>query len=91
MNAWMLTDSMQMIVYLMLSLAFFVGIMLVVSQEAFHHFNDALRKEYGIRQRFFRKLEDNEFHFVDWLILRYRLLAGILISVSAFVLLLIYK
>ncbi|MDP2654370.1 MAG: hypothetical protein Q8Q08_10110 [Candidatus Omnitrophota bacterium] len=86
-----LSESLKVIVYLMISFSFFVGIMLVVSQEAFVHFDKALQREYGIRKRFLPKLEETQFKFVDWVLLKYRTLSGLLIAVIAFMLLLTYK
>ena len=86
-----LDESLRFFVYLMLSFSFFVGILLIVSQEAFVHFNKALQKEIGLRKRIIPQLENKEIQFIDLVILKYRLFCGILISVSAFLLLLIYK
>ena len=84
-------DSLSMIVYIMISFSFFVGILLLVSQEAFQHFNSALEREYGIRYRISPKLENNQNKFLDWVILKYRLISGVLIVTASFFLLLIYK
>jgi len=85
------SESIEFVAYIMLSLAFFVGIMLTISQEAFEHFNAALQKEYGIRKKLMPKLENTKTNFVDWIVLKYRFFFGILITVAAFVLLLMYK
>ena len=86
-----LRDSLRMFSFLMLSFAFFVGIMLVVSQEAFEIFNRALLREIGLRKRLLPGIEDTKFSFVDFVILKFPLVAGLIISVSSFILLLIYK
>ena len=86
-----LIESAEMFVYLMLSLSFFVGIMLIVSYEAFRHFDAALKKEYGWRRRLFPKIEDTSNTLVDVIITKYPLTSGIIIAVSAFILLLLYK
>jgi len=86
-----LVQSLQFFIYIMISFAFFVGILLLVSQEAFDAFNTDLQKEYGIKRRFFPKIEDSQYNFLDFLLLKYRFVAGVLIAVVAFILLLIYK
>ena len=83
--------SIKMIIYLMLSFSFFVGIMLIISQEAFQHFNEALQKEYGIKTRILPNVEDKRVHLVDKLVLKYRIWAGIVITIAAFILLMIFK
>ncbi|OGX08859.1 MAG: hypothetical protein A2Z88_09970 [Omnitrophica WOR_2 bacterium GWA2_47_8] len=84
-------DWFQTMIYIMISLAFFVGILLLVSQEAFNVFNDDLKKEYGVKKRLFPRIEDKWFDFVDFIILKHRFWAAILITVTAFILLLVYK
>ena len=86
-----LIESMEIFFNLMISLSFFVGIMLVVSTEAFDHFNCALQKEFGIRKKIIPSVEDSANHFVDWLILKYPFFAGIFISVASFALMMVYK
>ena len=83
--------SVNFIVYLMLSFAFFVGILLMVSQEAFVQFNNSLEREYGMKRRIIPKMEDTCFDFIDKVLIRYRVLAGLIISVCSFALLLAYK
>ena len=90
-DAMGLNESLSMIIYFMLSFAFFVGIMLLVSQESFVHFNSALEKEYGLKHRLIPKIENTQNKFVDFAILKYRMISGVLIVVTSFVLLLIYK
>ena len=76
---------------MMVSFSFFVGIMLVVSFEAFEHFNAALQKEYGMKKRLAPKVESIENKFTDWFLTRYPLISGIFISVMSFILLLIFR
>ena len=83
--------SIKFFSYLMLSLAFFIGIMLAVSQEAVEHFNTALKKEVGLKTRLIPQLENTEINFIDWIILKHSFFSGILISVTAFFLLLAEK
>ena len=90
-NVWDFLISFRIVFYIMISFAFFVGILLMVSQEAFDSFNRDLQKEYGIKRRLFPKIEDSNFNFIDYLLLKNRLIAGLLITVISFVLLLIYK
>jgi len=84
-------DAVEFFIYLMLAFAFFVGILLVVSEEAFSMFNKELQKEYGLKKRLFPKIEDSWYDFIDFLMLKYRFLSGLLISIIAFLLLLVYK
>ena len=86
-----LLESAQFFSYLMLSFAFFVGILLMVSQEAFYYFNKALQKELGLKKKVLPRVEGKQIHFVDWLVLKYRFVSGLLISIAAFVLLLVNK
>ena len=86
-----LTESMRFLVFLMLSFSFFIGIVLMVSHEAFAHLNQAFQKEYGLKKRLLPKLENIRVSFIDWIVLKYRFIAGLLISVLSFLLLLLYK
>jgi hypothetical protein len=86
-----LIESAKMFSYLMLSLAFYVGLMLIISQDAIKQFNHDLQKEMGLKKRVVPKLEDTNFHFVDWLLLKYPTVAGLIISILAFQLLLLNK
>jgi len=86
-----IADGYQVFIYLMLSFAFVVGLMLTVSEESFEHFRRSLEKEYGYKKRLFPKIEHIQNHFIDWLVLKYRILFGMFITVSAFVLLLLFK
>lgn len=86
-----LLDAVKLFIYIMISFAFFVGILLLVSDQAFSLFSKDLQREYGIRKRMFPKVEDSKYEFIDFLLLKYRFISGLLISIIAFVLLLIYK
>ncbi|MFA5088949.1 MAG: hypothetical protein WC552_07950 [Candidatus Omnitrophota bacterium] len=90
-DAFGVIQSIRLFIYIMISFAFFVGILLLVSQEAFDVFSSDLQKEYGLKKRLFPKIEDSGFNFVDFLLLKYRFMAGILIAVIAFILLLVCK
>ncbi len=83
--------SAKFLVFLMLSFSFFVGIILLVSSDAFRSFNQALQKEYGLKRRIAPQLEDARVDFVDRVLIKYRLMAGLLICIAAFFLLLLYK
>ncbi len=83
--------SVTFLVYLMLSFAFFVGVLLMVSQEAFIHFSNALQKEFGVKRRLFPKIEDTYFDIIDRVLIKYRILAGLVIAIVSFALLLFYK
>ncbi len=83
--------SLKFLFKLMLSLAFFVGILLMVSQEAMQVFHKNLQKEFGLKRRIAPKLEDDASDIVDRVLIKYRVLAGLLIAMCSFFLLLIYK
>ena len=76
---------------LMLSFAFFVGIILMVSREAFSAFHKALQKEYGLKRKLAPKLEDPQFDIIDKILMKYRVMAGMLICITTFFLLLLYR
>lgn len=83
--------AVKLFIYIMLAFAFFVGILLLVSDQAFSLFNKDLQREYGIRKRMFPKVEDSKYEFIDFLLLKHRFISGLLISIIAFILLLLYK
>ena len=83
--------SAKFLIFLMLSLAFFVGLLLLVSHEAFAVFHSKLQQEFGLKRRIAPKLEDTQVDVVDKVLLQYRFLAGLLICLAAFFLLLLYK
>ena len=83
--------SISMIIYLMLSFSFTIGIILMVSQESFMELNKALQREYGVKRRLIPGVEDTQNYFIDRVILKYRVFSGLLITVTAYFLLLIYK
>ena len=84
-----LTVSMKFLANLMLSLAFFVGILLMVSRDALITLNRDLQREYGIKRKMAQKLEDVYIDVVDRTSLRYPVPVGLLIAVAAFILLLL--
>ncbi len=86
-----LWEALHVFMLVMLSFAFFVGILLVVSQDAFDNFNKELQKEYGIKKRFFPKIEDSWYDFIDYLMLKNRLITGLAIAITAFLLLLFFR
>ena len=83
--------SAKILIYIMISFSFFVGIILMVSQEAFSAFHKSLQKEYGLKRRLSPKIENTYIDFIDRVLMKYRVLAGMLISLTAFFLLLMYK
>lgn len=86
-----LTHSTNMFFYIMVSMGFFFGIILMIAPEAYHQINNALQKEYGLKVRLLPKLEDRNVDFVDRIMIKYRKATGLMISISAFVLLLFNK
>ncbi len=73
-----------------LSFAFFVGIMLVVSQDAVQILNRDLQRELGLKKRLVSKIEDRHFTFIDRAIFRFRYCSGLSIAITAFLLLLMF-
>ncbi len=72
----------------MVSVAFFTGIILMVSPGIFDKLNRALQREFGIKKRIAPILEDTQFDFVEKAALRNRAITGLLLTLSAFLLLL---
>jgi len=91
------TDLIQIItlvLHFLVSFGFFVGIVLMVSPEAFDALNRALSKEYGIKTRLVPKIELATIHMLDKIITKkriYGIAAGFAISTISFILLLINK
>lgn len=83
--------SAKMFFYIMISFSFFVGIILTIAPEAFESLNRTLQKEYGLKKKFFPKLEDTKVDVVDRALSRNRVLTGVIISVTSFILLMLYK
>lgn len=86
-----LNVSSQIFFRLMVAFAFFIGIILMVSPEAFEAFNRALQKEYGLKARIFPKLENTAIDIIDKVIMKNRVLAGFSIALISFFLLLIHN
>lgn len=85
---------MQLTLRFLVSFGFFSGIVLMVSPEAFDALNKALSREYGIKTRFIPKLELATIHVLDKIITKKRshgIIAGFVITVVSFILLLINK
>ena len=76
---------------LMLSFAFFVGLILMVSREAFGAFHQALQKEYGLKRRLAPKIENHSSDIIDKILIKYRVFAGMVICIIAFFLLLAFR
>jgi len=75
----------------MVSIGFVIGIILMVAPEAFEIFNKGLNREYGLKFRFFRKIEDEKFENLDRFATRHSVIIGMILSVVTFILLIIYK
>ena len=84
-------SSWNMIFYILVSLGFVVGIILMVAPKAYESLNEALQKEYGIKTRFIPKLEDTKIETVDNICKKNTVIAGMIISIVSFMLLLIFK
>ena len=84
----------SLILHFLVSFGFFVGIVLMVSPEAFDALNKALSREYGIKTRLIPKIELATIHMLDKIITKkrvYGIAAGFIISTISFILLLINK
>ncbi len=83
--------SIQMFFNIMVSIGFFVGIVLMVSHTAFKALDDLLKKEYGFKIKLIPKVEDKSVDVIDKFIVKNRIIAGLIISVVSFILLVIFK
>jgi len=81
----------QKIFNIMVSFSFFIGIILIISPKAFYTLNKTFQREYGIRKRVLRKLEDVKIDVIDKMVIKNRIIAGLIISVVSFVLLLVHR
>ena len=89
-----LYQAVELIFYFLVSLGFFVGIVLMVSPEAFDVLNKALSKEYGIKTRLIPRIELKAIHILDKIITKNRthgMIIGFIIASASFVLLLAYR
>ncbi|MFH1359579.1 MAG: hypothetical protein ABIJ41_00895 [Candidatus Omnitrophota bacterium] len=84
-----ITISMKTFFHIMTSFAFFVGITLMISPEAFESLNRALQKEYGLKRKIVPQLEDKKIEVVDQFIMKNRTVAGLVITAASFILLLL--
>jgi hypothetical protein len=80
----------NIVFYIMVSFGFFVGIILMAAPEVYHPLNRALQREYGLKIRLLPKIEESA-EVVDQVLNKHRIIAGMCISVSAFMLMLVYK
>lgn len=80
-----------MVFHIMVSIGFFVGIILMVAPKAFDSLDEALQKEYGIKKRFIPKIEDTKIDVIDQICKRNTVISGMVISVLSFILLMIFK
>ena len=83
--------SSQVFFHIMISFSFFVGIVLMISPEAFEALNRALQKEYGLKTRLFPKFENTTIDVIDKAVVKNRVIAGLIITVISFTLLLVNK
>jgi hypothetical protein len=84
-------SSFNLMFYLLVSVGFVVGLILMVAPQAYDAFNIALQKEYGIKKRFIPKIEDAKNEALDAACKENRVIAGMLLCIVSFVLLLIFK
>jgi len=88
---WGLIDAGRFLWNLMLALAFFIGIFLIVSREAVECLNRDCQREFGWRKYVLYELEGRRFGFIDAFVLKYPIWVGLVISVTAFILLLVNR
>jgi len=84
-------SSWNMIFYILVSVGFVIGIILMVAPKSYETLNEALQKEYGIKTRFIPKLEDSKIEVVDDVCKKNSVITGMIISIVSFALLLIFK
>ena len=87
-------EAFRLIFYFLVSFSFIMGIVLMVSPEAFDTLNKALSKEYGIKTRILPKIELTVIHVLDKVITKNRahgIIAGFIISTISFLLILFNK
>jgi len=83
--------SANMFFNIMVSFGFFIGIILMIAPEAFDSLNKSLQKEYGLKVRLVPRIEDATVDVIDKTIIKNRIMSGLIISVTAFALLLLYR
>lgn len=83
--------SSNMFFYVLVSLGFVTGLLLLISPKGFDLFNNALNQEYGITQRLFPGIEDKRFEQLENFGRRNSTLIGVIFCVTSFVLLLIFR
>lgn len=86
-----LNESVNLVFYLLVSIGFVVGIILMVAPKAFESLNKSLQKEYGLKKRILPQLEDASIEVVDKMVKKNTVIYGMVISTISFILLLIYK
>lgn len=87
-------NFLRLLMHIFLSLSFAIGVVLIISPEAFDMLSKALSKEYGLRTRFLPKFELKIIHLLDKAITTnraYGIIAGAVIAIISFVLLLINR
>ena len=90
-DLWGLGVSAKVFFHVMVSVAFIVGILLMVAPDVFQALNRILQKEYGMRKRVAPKLEETQIDVIERVALKNRVLTGVALAVISFVLLLILK
>lgn len=91
-TAFDLVVFLQLTVRVFVSLSFAIGVVLMISPEAFDMLSKSLSKEYGFKTRFIPKFELRIIHLLDKIITRHRIygiLAGAAIAGVSFILLII--
>jgi len=83
--------SAAMFFKIMVSFGFFIGITLMISPEAFEALHKKLQKEYGLKIRLIPRIEDKYVDVIDRAIVKNRIIAGLIIAITSFILLLIYN
>jgi len=76
---------------LFISFSFFIGLLLMVSPEAFSSLERIFNKEYGFKRKLVPKLEDAKVEAFDKIIIKNRGIAGMIICIVSFLMLIWYR
>jgi len=81
--AW-LDLAVEFLKEMVLYLAFFVGIMLMVSKQSVERLNQDFQKEAGIRKRIWPQLENKASFAIDRILLKHSFWTGLFIAITSF-------
>lgn len=90
-NIVWLDVALEFLKEMMLYLAFFIGIMLMVSRQSVERLNADFQKEVGIRKRIWPQVENKASFVIDRILLKYSFWTGLFIAITSFLFLLADK